>query len=87
MGSLVCGEDLYSNSQLVELVNNPTPDPVLCPVRPTETEKALQPKDFSWIEDIAKVPVRGSFDLVTVPLRAEPLVVDQVIFWLQSSML
>ena len=83
MGSLVCGEDLYSNSQLVELVNNPTPDPVLCPVRPTETEKALQPKDFSWIE----VPVRGSCDLVTVPLRAEPLGVDQVIFWLQSSML
>ena len=70
----------------MELFNNPTPDPVLCPVRPTETEKALQPKEFSWIEDIAKVPVRCSFDLVTVPLRAEPLGVDQVILLAQSSM-
>ena len=38
-------------------------------------------------EAIAIVPVRGSRDLVTFLLRAEPLGVDQVIFWLKSSML
>ena len=35
----------------------------------------------------AIIPVHGSRDLVTFLLRAEPLGVDQVIFWLKSSML
>ena len=41
MGLLVCREDLLSNSLIVELVNNPTPDPIPCPVRDAETEMAL----------------------------------------------
>ena len=40
MELLVCGEDLFSDSQLVELVNYPTQDPMLCPTRDAETEKA-----------------------------------------------
>ena len=47
MEPLVCGEGLFSDSQLVEMVNNLTPDPV-CPARNVETEKALQPGDISW---------------------------------------
>ena len=43
---LVDGEGLFSNSFLVEIVNNLTPDPV-CPARNAETGKALQPGDFS----------------------------------------
>ena len=38
-------------------------------------------------EATAMVPLHGSSDLVTVPLRSEPLCVDHIIFWLQSSML
>ena len=52
MGPLVCGEDLFSDSQLVDQVNNPTQDPVLCPARDAETERILQPEDFSWAEDV-----------------------------------
>ena len=52
MGSLVFGEDLYSNSQLVELVNNPTPDPVLCPAIDAETKNALYPEGFSWVDKV-----------------------------------
>ena len=46
MEPLVCREDLFSDSQLVETVNNLTPDPV-CPARNAETKKALQPGAFS----------------------------------------
>ena len=52
MGPLVCREDIFSDSQFVKLVINPTPDPVLGPARDAETVKALQPGDFSWIEDV-----------------------------------
>ena len=52
MGLLVHKEDLFSDSQLVELVNNPTQDPMVCPARDAETEEALQPGDFSWIEEV-----------------------------------
>ena len=52
MGLLVHREDLFSDSQLVELVNNPTQDPMVCPARDAETEEALQPGDFSWIEEV-----------------------------------
>ena len=52
MGLLVHREDLFSNSQLVELVNNLTQDPMVCPARYAETEEALQPGDFSWIEEV-----------------------------------
>ena len=49
LGSLVCGEDLFSNSQLVELVNVPTQgDPEGPPARDAETERALQEDNFSW---------------------------------------
>ena len=47
MGLLVHTEDLFSDSQLVEMVNNPTTVPV-CPVKNAETEKAMKPDDFSW---------------------------------------
>ena len=49
MEPLVCGEvDLFSDSQLVAAVNNPTQDPVVCPAWDAETEEALQPVKFSW---------------------------------------
>ena len=47
MELLVCGEGPVSDFQLVEMVNSLTLDPV-CPARNTETEKALQPGNFSW---------------------------------------
>ena len=50
--SLVCGEDLYTNSQLVELVDTPTQDPMLPPAWDAETELALQSSNFSWAEDV-----------------------------------
>ena len=46
IGLLVCKEDLFSHSQLVELVNNPTQDPVL------QILRRLQPVNFPWIEDV-----------------------------------
>ena len=46
IGPLVCKEDLFSHSQLVELVNNPTQDPVL------QILRRLQPVNFPWIEDV-----------------------------------
>ena len=46
IGPLVCKEDLFSHSQLVELVNNPTQDPVL------QILTRLQPVNFPWIEDV-----------------------------------
>ena len=53
LGSLVCGEDLFSNSQLVELVNVPTQgDPEGPPARDAETERALQEDNFSWSEEL-----------------------------------
>ena len=36
----------------MELVNNPTQDSVVCPARDAETEKALQPGNFSWIDNV-----------------------------------
>ena len=39
IGPLVCKEDLFSHSQLVELVNNLTQDPVLCSAKDADTEK------------------------------------------------
>ena len=52
MWPLVYGKDLFSDSQLVEVVNKPTQDPVLCPARDAETEKALQLGIFSLIENV-----------------------------------
>ena len=46
IGPLVCKEDLFSHSQLVELVNDPTQDPVL------QILRRLQPVNFPWIEDV-----------------------------------
>ena len=52
LGPFICRDDLFSDSQLVELVNYPTQDPVSCPARDAETEKALHPSDFSLIEEV-----------------------------------
>ena len=55
---LVCGEgdifadSLFSDSQLVEAINNPNQDPVMCPTRDAETEKALQPENFNLTDDV-----------------------------------
>ena len=58
MEPLVCREgDLFSNSQVMELVNNPTQDPVVCPAWDAETEEALQPGNFSWADDVEKQDV------------------------------
>ena len=46
IGPLVCKEDLFSHSQLAELVKNPTQDPVL------QILRRLQPVNFPWIEDV-----------------------------------
>ena len=46
MELLVCREPLFSDSQLVEMVNNPNPNP-MSPVMNIEMEKALQPGDIS----------------------------------------
>ena len=48
--SLVCGEgQLFTDSQLVQLVDKPSPDPVESPApRSAETESALQPVNFPW---------------------------------------
>ena len=51
MGLLVCGEDdIFTDSQLLEAVNNSTPDPV--PARDAETKKALQPEGFNWAKEV-----------------------------------
>ena len=47
MGLLVHREDLFSDSQLVELVNNPTQDPVLCSAKDADTEKTAA-SQLSW---------------------------------------
>ena len=53
MWLLVYGKDLFYDSQLVEVVSKPPQDPVLCPpATDAGFEKALQPGDFSWIEDV-----------------------------------
>ena len=41
LGLLVYGEVLFSKSQLMELVNSLAQDPVLCPAKDAETDKAL----------------------------------------------
>ena len=52
--SLVCGEgQLFTDNQLVDIVNKPSPDPAGSPApRSTEVKSALQPSSFSWAEDI-----------------------------------
>ena len=45
---LVCGKDLFSDSQLVDLVISPTQDPMEPPAQDAETVRALQEDNFSW---------------------------------------
>ena len=52
---LVCGEgQLFTDSQLVEFVDEPSPDPALSPApRSAEVELALQPVPInSWAQDV-----------------------------------
>ena len=52
--SLVCGEgQLFTDLQLVELMDAPSQDPVESPAqRDIETELALQPVYFPWIDNV-----------------------------------
>ena len=49
---LVCGKDLFSDSQLVDLVISPTQDPMEPPPQEAENERALQKDNFSWSEKL-----------------------------------
>ena len=59
---LVCEEDLFSDLQLVDLVNIPTQDPVGPPAWDAETDKALQHHDFSWVEDVEEQEEAASLE-------------------------
>ena len=58
LGHLMCGErdifdDSLNESQLMAMVNTPTPEDPVVPARSAETEKALQPTPgFNWNQEV-----------------------------------
>ena len=49
------GEELFTPTQLVGMVDSPSPvDPCLPPPRSAEVEAILQPADFQWCQEVEK---------------------------------